>query len=242
MTDRQLYLIDQHHQKKLSPEEQIEFESEMNSKDFASYVDLGVEIAQVSRIVEGNKFRNKVQNWENQSTSKKIKPLYILLLLGSAILMYLMYNFFTHSLTNQPKQLYAEYARPYKNIHVHVVRSFEDNTSIRKKAMQAYENKEYAEAIDEFDKIRETDVQAGDRFYLGLSYLLSGDIDSAQRLMTQLEKDEKFGVPAQWYSFLIALKDQNTVERDRLINNLMYNTTHPHLARQAKEIDERLNR
>ena len=240
MTDRQLYLIDQYHQGKLTPDEQVAFDNEMKFIEFVDLVNLGADIAQVTRVSESNALRKKMHSWENQSDRKKI-PTYIWVLLVMLVVTigFLLIQYSSRQRLSEPDRIYAEYVKPYKNIYLPLARS-EADESPQLKAMAAYENKTYEKARLLFNSIPDTSRTSGDQFYHAVSLLLSDQATPAIEMFKQLTRDAKYGIPAQWYLFLYAIKNNDREKIKSYGDVLRDQTSHTFISRQTSEILERI--
>ena len=242
MTDRQLYLIDQYHQGKLSKAEQTEFDGHMEDAEFAKVVQLGSELKTVSKITRAEEIRKKIQSWEATPTSTKSKwsnYLVPLLILGVLVFAFVGYRACQTEQEQTPQMLYASYLKPYKNIYLPVARS-EDQQSLPEQAMMDYENGQYLETIAHFDAINANDLTVGDRFFLAVSYILTDQTDQAIPLLESLQTDDKYGIPAKWYLFLSAVKSSDEARIEQLGNELSQQTSHAFIANQSRALLEAL--
>ncbi len=162
----------------------------------------------------------------------------ILLGIGS-----LIYNSFGN---DDPKNLYAEYFEPYRNI-VHPVERGENDGSIETKAFQAYENGDFYKAINLFNSVEslEEDDNYID-FYKGISYLaLNKNKEAIEILLpiaTEIEKgDYDLSQKANWY-LALAYLNANEIEKAK---SQLYMISHDNAftfkKEEASDILEKLN-
>lgn len=108
--------------------------------------------------------------------------------------------------TQEPAQLFAENFEPYPNIIMPTVRGVVENDStVKAQAFRAYDQQEYAQAIQLFEKLSVQDEAV--LLYLGNSYLASGQPEKALVLFEKvLNNYDVFDEQAEWYVAVSYLK------------------------------------
>lgn len=108
--------------------------------------------------------------------------------------------------TQEPAQLFAEYFEPYPNIIMPTVRGVVENDStVKAQAFRAYDQQDYAQAIQLFEKLSTQDEAV--LLYLGNSYLASGQPEKALVLFEKVLNDyDVFDEQAEWYVAVSYLK------------------------------------
>ena len=119
------------------------------------------------------------------------------------------------------ENLYRENFQEYPNT-VYAITRGESVESIERKAFTDYELGNYESAIGNFKRIPQSDKKGYVDFYLGLSYLNSGQLDEAKKLLVNTgASNEKFKAETYWYLALIAIKENNKKTAVEYLNELV---------------------
>jgi hypothetical protein len=210
----------------LNSKEALEFE-ELLKYDAAlnEEFNFAIEIEAYSRDKKAKKFRESFlkahllyneYEYVNQEINKtslnlfmpEVKKSYIRLYKVASILIsifvfaLIITQIFSINLTMSEK-LFAQYYQPYQNIPIRFVKCHENNLQF---AYIAYENKQYREAINYFDKVLNFDNTVN--FYKGISSIECKDFNSALNCFKQVLSNplSPYYVDANWYIALTWLK------------------------------------
>lgn len=117
------------------------------------------------------------------------------------------------------QELYATYYHPYPNIVNAIKRSdHTDNQSTVDQAYQLYEQGQYTNAIQYFEKVSAADKTAPVIFYTGSAYLASDQPEKAISAFREvIERHEEFNIQAQWYLGLAHLKTGNAEQAREIL-------------------------
>lgn len=203
----------------LSPEEKAKFEERL-SKDnaFKQEVKLYQNLLEGIRDVGRNDLKKELQDLEKEFTQIEgqtfnLRPTFLIGVAAAICLILIpLYIFYT------PNSLFDQYFEPYDNFVASVERG-ETATNPYQQAFQAYENADYAQAIEVFESL--TAPQKNEEaviFYLGLSYLAQKITDPAKvKLLQVIAMNRDFKEQAQWYLALAYVQDNQKNEARSLL-------------------------
>ncbi|WP_027077645.1 tetratricopeptide repeat protein [Maribacter antarcticus] len=225
-------LIDKYFAGSLSLEEQVLFENFLKvDSDFKIQFELEKNVKAAVKGSEREILKRKLQGFEEgRSVSSKTKnTFWIPLRIAASIVILLsaswfLFNFGFLATTDT---LYDANYEQYPNTVYTITRGESNDTSIERKAFEAYESGEYQIAIDYLKKLKtETGLDYVD-FYLGQSYLANGDTQEA------IDTFEKIGLinsdyraEALWYQALAYLKLEQNEKSITLLNILLKEGTY----------------
>tara|TARA_A100000171_G_C2137633_1_gene151652 strand:- start:3922 stop:4947 length:1026 start_codon:yes stop_codon:yes gene_type:complete len=117
-------------------------------------------------------------------------------------------------------KIFGEYYEAYTNVASGIERgSAVDLTDLKNRAYYAYDLGSYEEAERGLTQLVETEKNADNYFYLGISHIETGNLDAAiNDLNVVLNNYSKYTDQAQWYLALTLLKNGST---DEALSNLV---------------------
>lgn len=128
--------------------------------------------------------------------------------------------FMMNSLQNS-EDLYSQYYETYPNLVAPVVRGDNQDANLETKAFQAYENKEFKQAVALFSDLYKTNQKEYALFYQAMSYLeIEGQTQEAVSLLKNTDWSKEFKEKSLWYLALAQLKIQNTEEAKKSLQSL----------------------
>lgn len=200
---------------KLNEQEKASFEAMLNN-DAEFKKDVTIHTALLAGI-ELHFDRHLKHRLQKEDKKIKVNTKVLLLALAacaSAILIVSYVYFFARP--NGP-ELFSQYYKPYYNVISDYRRGDEIKTDRYDQAFQFYERKEHAQAIREMTSLlEENPADQNLLFYLGLSYLAVGQVDSASSYLQKvMRSDNKLAEPAEWYLGLTYL---NANDRENAVN------------------------
>ena len=196
----------------LSTEEQLLFEQYLiDDVDFNAQFEFEKNVQSVINDGERKTLKNKLQQFELKRTTvqpTKInfwKPIRIAA--SIAILVAASWFIYTSSIFDGPEDLYASNYEKYPNTVYTITRGDAMDTSLERKAFEAYESERYTMAIEYFKELKaETGLDYVD-FYLAQSYLANGDEQKAIEVFKKISSvNSDYKGEALWYQALAFLK------------------------------------
>lgn len=243
MTDRQLYILDQHHLGNLTEAERQEFQQFLQDPTFAEQAKFNKQLRPALAKRQAMVFRQKLTKWDAEVARKrrlKMLIIGILLLAGLTIGLHLARNHYESTPIHED-DVYLAYLKPYKNVLLPLVRSEVDSTALEK-AMRAYESTRYTEALQFFNDENINQQNESVIFYKAVSQILSKRDNEAQVNFNSLLDSENYGVPSRWYIMLLALKHEDYKETSRHLTLLTAQTSYPTIARESNQIKQWLDK
>lgn len=214
-------LIDKYLNGELSDTELTDFENQLiKDKEFAREVETHRDVNSfIKKKAKMEEFKNTVSeaandyfNEQNPSQKKTLRISWaykaaaaVLILIATSMGLYLLLK------PASPENLYAQYYQPYPTD----VFTRSDNTNKNDfiLALQQFQQKNYKKALEIFSIIPESDsLQVTIAFYCGLSYLETGNNESAIICLQKATTDESNALytVARWYLSLAYLKNNET--------------------------------
>jgi tetratricopeptide (TPR) repeat protein len=225
-------LIYKYFEDSLSSKEQVLLEQFLEEdSDFKLQFDLEKNVQAAVKNSERNILKKKLQGFEEglSVSSKSKNTFWKSLRIAASIALLVGASWFlsTSDLFATPDTLYAKNYEQYPNTVYTITRGESNDTSIERKAFEAYESGKYQIAIDYLKELKtETGLDYVD-FYLGQSYLANGDIQEA------IDTFEKIGLinsdyraEALWYQALAHLKLEQNEKSITLLNILLKEGTY----------------
>ena len=159
--------------------------------------------------------------------------------LAASFLLLMLIGYWYLSSHTSPSDLYAAYYQPYPNIINPLERSGAMPEGSLEKAMIAYEQGNFEEAVALFRQ--EETLESNFQFYLALSLLEQQETTEAISLLDQVidSDNETLLLPAHWYQGLAYLKNQQPNEAERVFNTLKGQDSGTY-GRRANEILDQL--
>ena len=124
------------------------------------------------------------------------------------------FGFFSGTSEVDGAKIFGQYYQAYTNIASGIERgSAVDLTNLKNQAYYAYDLGSYEEAERGLSQLVETEKNAENYFYLGITHIETGDIEAAKNdLNIVLNNYSEYNEQAQWYLALTLLKDGETDE------------------------------
>lgn len=119
-----------------------------------------------------------------------------------------------------PQELYAEFYSPF-DVVPPATRGDSEIQNAKQRAFQAYDGKNYSEAIVEFEKILEQESNEALMLYLGNAYMMENNFEKAKEMFKEII-DQKAALitHAKWYLSLCYLKEGNKVEASKYLKDV----------------------
>lgn len=199
-------LIDKYIQKKATTEE-LEKIRQLAIEDpaFKNELYLQLELRTAIKREETQKLKKRLQNLEQK---KKNKPSFSLVWKVAAVFILGLGFLWFFNLSPDYERLYTENFEPYPNIISPSVRDKQQTESIKEKAFNYYDNRDYKEAAKAFDALYKEEKLPYAYFYYGMS--LMADHRTEKAIATLESPDwkvpEKFQAQTYWYLALGHLK------------------------------------
>lgn len=227
MNERWEILLDKFSLNSLNANEQKEFdELYASEQSFKEEADLITDLKVVAESKDQNDFKELLTSIEkNKHTTKKSTPktLWLSAIAVAAILV-VIFSIFNFNKRQTNEQLYAAYFSPHANTLAPVERGFSDLNPLEK-ALFAYENKQFEEAIVLFNQVNEKEYPDAS-FYKATALMANAQFDEAIAILNRYsQKNEKYSTYAHWYLALAYLKtNQQDLAKNQLqlIVNLQY--------------------
>lgn len=191
----------------------------INDNDFKEAFEFEKELQETLVLNDREQLKKEMQLWDNIPSKRRFKPWQIaaslLILLGTSLLL------FFNSQSNSTEKLYASYFEPYRNIVQPIVRG-EHKDDIQFKAFEAYETKDYKNAILHFNEILKEKPNATISFYKANALM---QLNKANQAIIILEANIKNADTLQgrnlWYLALAYLKNNNIDASKKTLNLLL---------------------
>lgn len=229
-----MQLIEKYLDKTLSAKEQIEFEKNLKDPEFKEQL---LFQAKLVDSLEQNASEPLQISGVGQDASIPLSSLVIRL--AAAVLMIFAVLFVLKNFTGSPEtKLYSEFyaAYPANTARGH------SNTNDREEfniAMSDYADKKYQIALDRLQAIPEQNEEQA--LYIANCLMELGEDKEALKLFGGMGKsiNTKYRWNAEWYSFLILLKNKDETSKTYL-NKILSNPKHLYFG-QAKAIENLIN-
>jgi len=203
MSEEQKHIesIDRYLKGDMSPEEQRDFESQLeqdadlkNLFEFTRDADRAIEVEELKKLKSGLQKMDK---------GAKTRKSYLWVKVAASVLFMVVLGYLVLQNKLDKNALYEAYYEPYPNIAEPISRS----QGSAENAYQLYESGNYEDAL----KLLEARTEKSDTtiFYIGQSHMAQGDLEAADAKFIMISKESPFFQPAQWYTALIALKTQD---------------------------------
>lgn len=207
-------LIDKYIQKKTTTEE-LEKIRQLVKEDpaFKNELYLQLELRTAIKREETQKLKKRLQNLEQK---KRNKPSFSLVWKVAAVFILGLGFLWFFNLSPDYERLYTENFEPYPNIISPSVRDKQPAESIKEKAFNYYDNRNYKEAAKAFDALYKEEELPYAYFYYGMSLMADHQIEKAIATLESpdWEIPEKFQDQTHWYLALGYLK---TKDKDKAI-------------------------
>ncbi|MFK8007586.1 MAG: hypothetical protein AB8H03_14500 [Saprospiraceae bacterium] len=191
----------------------------------------------------GDEFSEKYRTpKKNSFSSSRIRFIYTASIAASFILLaaFLWWQF-GQSASN-PQQLYAKFYEPY-SISTAIRSTNQTINSKLNEGQKKYQEKNYKEAISQFDVIlKNENLNTNDipivYFYKALSHLGLEELDEAKTMLDKIVaiSDHSYLQQSQWYLALIEMKNGNSERVNFWLNKVLQTSSQGKYAKQAKEL------
>ena len=204
----------------LSKVELKEFDTLLiNDNDYKEEFEFQKELQETLVLNDREQLKKEIQKWDTVNNKRRFNSWQIaaslIILLGTSLL------FLFNSQSSSMEELYASNFEPYRNIMQPIVRG-EHKDDIQSKAFEAYETKDYENAILHFNEILKEEPNATISFYKANLLLQLNNTDEA---ITILEANVKNSDTLQdrnlWYLALAYLKDNNIDASKKTLKQLL---------------------
>ncbi|MEM6698594.1 MAG: hypothetical protein AAF599_09370 [Bacteroidota bacterium] len=175
---------------------------------------------------------------KKQSSPTKNLWLYILIILLISAVGFFIFKMNQPKKVDSPEKIYAQHFEPFRNFIVPIERTNDEFTELQK-AFQAYENKEYQKAIDNFTTIllQDQNQQKDILFYKGIAELSIDKTDDAIPTFKEyLNTSGQFKNEANWYLGLGYLKVNELNLAKETFEQFVNNTPDRQKKKEALEI------
>jgi tetratricopeptide (TPR) repeat protein len=188
----------------------------------------------VKRVIlekESNELKKKLQGYEKFLPSPQTdgvsfwNPLRI----AASIAVLLTVGWYFYSLESAVKteELYANNYEKYPNSVYSITRGDTNDTSLERKAFEAYERNETKEALSYFKELRSKNGPDYVDFYLAQTYLANEDTQLALEAFLKIHSSKTdFNTEALWYASLCYLKLEKPEEAIPLLKDLIRQGTY----------------
>jgi predicted negative regulator of RcsB-dependent stress response len=211
-------LFDGYLNDELTVEERVEFEDKLkNDPAFSAEFEDFKAMTSGLRDLEIRTFKDNLTHWEPTESEKKsakiIRWPLLVAVAALAIIGFVLVNF----MTSQPSaaDLFASNFEPYDNVI-----TVRGEVSTLDKGLELYDQKKYAEAIEQF-KVTTSDARA--QFYLAESYLAVNDFKAAisgyETILTKAELSV-FHEIATYHLALAHLGNEDVEGCEKILNSI----------------------
>ncbi|MBM1105703.1 hypothetical protein JQC67_06065 [Aurantibacter crassamenti] len=202
--------------KDLTPEqEQLFNELLATDAEFKAQFNFEKNLQVVIRDKEASALKSKLVGFEKDITEdvpvRTLRPNYQKWAMAASIALLIAMGWLGYNNFSGPNygKLYESNFSEYPNT-VYAITRGESVESIERNAFSAYESGDYKTAIENFNKIPETDRKDYYDFYLGLSHMnLEQQVESKTFLNSVISSDTEFTPEAHWYLALISIKEKD---------------------------------
>lgn len=240
-------LIERHIKRELSPSELKAFDRRVAADlKFAEKVDDYVAIINGLRNADSFALSEEVESWEKELRDEAGAPRVAVLrpwvkyMMAAAVAAILITTllFVNRPVNDDPQQLFSEYFVPYEDLLS--VRQDGDGSEALSIAMAKYNEKEYGEAIPEFERYLEKDPQNNEvLFYLGISYLGENKASDAMMVFKELETHAgSYSDHVGWYLALADLLDGNIPSAKARLENIVRDPDHDFVIKAKQLLEE----
>lgn len=220
-------LIHKYFENTLSPEERDFFDKLIKEdSDFQEQLKFEKDVKKVIDDKERLILKSKLKEFETQLPKPKSRKndlnKFLRIAASIAVLIAAAWYFYATSFSVSPEELYASNYEIYPNTVYSITRSDTNDTSLERRAFEAYESNELSIAISHFNELSEKSGLDYIDFYLAQAYLADGQLQSALNLFEKIINEQSdFKTEALWYASLCKLKLNQPKEAIPLLNKLI---------------------
>ena len=237
-------LLSKYFEGSLSVNEQTSFETYLEEdEDFRLQFELEKNVQMAVRDSKRETLKKKLQHFERErSEPSATKTLFWtpLRIAASIAILFGASWFVFNSDIFAPTDLYASNYEKYPNTAYTITRGDTSDTSLERKAFEAYERNDYDNAIVYLiDLKKQTRLDYVD-FYLGQAYLANGDAKKAAVVFEKISAvNSDFRAEALWYNALAQLKLKENSKAITQLKTLIEDGSFKKI--EAKQLLEDLN-
>ena len=190
-----------------------------NDSDFKEDFDFQKELQETLVLNDREQLKKEIKNWNNVPNKRRFNPWQIaaslVILLGTSLL------FFFNSQSSSTEELYASNFEPYRNIVQPIVRG-EHKDDLQSKAFEAYETKDYKNAILHFNEILKEKPNATISFYKANALMQLNKTNEAILILeTNVKNSDTLQDRNLWYLALAYLKNNNIEASKKTLKQLL---------------------
>lgn len=210
----------------LTPTERNAFEREMENDEFLKESVEGFEMQNMDNIkfaaIE-HELNQHIDSKVKQTKKGKVIFMNVYKLAAAAciigILSITTYRVFLTKKSVNEEQIYANYFKPLTNVDA-TVRG-ENKNSDATKAATAYENEDYFEAVNIYQKLVDNNPKnVKNNLFLGISYLATNQSKKAIDVLETITQSEEYHFDIQWYLALAYIKNKELQNAQTTLSNL----------------------
>lgn len=209
----------------------------INDNEFKEAFEFEKELQDTLILNDREQIKKEIQHWDTVPKKQLFKLWHIAA--SIAILLGASWLFFLNSQSKNTEELYASYFEPYRNIVQPIVRG-EHKTDMQFKAFEAYEVKDYKNAILYFNTILKEKPNSTISFYKANTLL---QLNKTREAITILETNIKNFDTLQdrnlWYLALAYLKENNIDASKKTLEQLLSQSEFKN--KEAKDLIEQFD-
>jgi len=219
-------LLSKYFEGSLSAKEQTSFETYLEEDEgFRLQFELEKDVQMAVRDTERDALKKKLQDFESErSVPSATKNLFWtpLRIAASIAILFGASWFVFNSDIFAPTDLYASNYEKYPNTAYTITRGDTSDTSLERKAFEAYERDDFGKAITYLIDLKgKTGLDYVD-FYLGQAYLANGDAKKAAVVFEKISTvNSDFRAEALWYNALAQLKLKENFKAITILETLV---------------------
>ncbi len=141
------------------------------------------------------------------------------LVLAVCFLLATLYYIWYQTKPDLDKKLYNTYFSAHPNNYMQVQDQVYTDTLYQ--AFWYYESTSYAQAIELFKKLKDSDTNEDIQFYMANTHMGQENMEEAEDNLRQILRSDKYGDAARWYLALIKLKNHNHIESKLLLRQII---------------------
>lgn len=235
-------LIEKQIMSQLNDEDRKIFEERLNDPDFKNELNFRSDLTIAFKAEGRENLKNQLKGFEKKlakapSLKKKDAVRFsisrVMLIAASLALLFIAGNWFLNQSASND-QLYAQFFNDYPNVVAPINKSTSD-TDRRGEAFQAYELKNYQDALNRFDQLNSQDEDI--LLYQGLCEMA---LDHPQKAFEYFDlmknSSSPYYVPMNWYKALALLKTGKIKESKMFLNIVIQDAKTKALKSQAIEL------
>ena len=224
--------------KSLSLSEQTWWEANLGRLEIQEQLKLVQGLQKALALENEDLLKQQLQSWDKESTASvprklgRTRSLPRIVLVAASLALLLVSLFWVFQ--KQNPDLIAQYFEPYPSILDPVLKGENQTTSREMTAMQAYQNKDYVQALKYFEGLEKSNDTLS--FYRANTLLALGQYPQAQSAFTSLgDHQNRFQKEARWFEALSLLGMERSSDAKAKLLVLSGEAAHPY-QHEAEEI------